>query len=78
MTFYVNEYYYNYLNFICNRAELQVAATQDYCTDSWFWTLLTGALNHQTAHHLFPGIIIIIRKKIANFLPLSKINTVQC
>ncbi|XP_019850089.1 PREDICTED: acyl-lipid (8-3)-desaturase-like [Amphimedon queenslandica] len=38
-------------------AELQVATTQDYATDSWFWTVFTGALNHQTTHHLFPGVI---------------------
>jgi fatty acid desaturase len=37
-------------------AEMQVATTQDYATDSWFWTVFTGALNHQTAHHLFPGV----------------------
>lgn len=37
-------------------AELQIRTTMDYATDSWFWTLVTGALNHQTAHHLFPGI----------------------
>ena len=36
---------------------MQVATTQDYATDSWFWTVFTGALNHQTTHHLFPGII---------------------
>ena len=40
-----------------SRAELQVATTQDYATDSWFWTVFTGALNHQTTHHLFPGVI---------------------
>ncbi len=39
------------------RAEMQVATTQDYATNSWFWTVFTGALNHQTTHHLFPGII---------------------
>ena len=39
------------------RAELQIATTQDYATDSWFWTVFTGALNHQTTHHLFPGVI---------------------
>ena len=43
--------------FLFVRAELQVATTQDYATNSWFWTVFTGALNHQTAHHLFPGII---------------------
>ena len=36
---------------------MQVATTKDFATDSWFWTVFTGALNHQTAHHLFPGII---------------------
>ena len=40
-----------------HRAELQIATTQDYATRSWFWTVFTGALNHQTTHHLFPGII---------------------
>lgn len=39
------------------RAELQIATTQDYATRSWFWTVFTGALNHQTTHHLFPGVI---------------------
>lgn len=38
-------------------AEIQVASTKDYCTDSRFWTLITGALNHQVAHHLFPGVL---------------------
>ncbi len=36
---------------------MQVATTQDYATNSWFWTVFTGALNHQTTHHLFPGVI---------------------
>lgn len=37
-------------------AELQIATTLDYATDSWFWTFFTGALNHQTVHHVFPGV----------------------
>lgn len=37
-------------------AEMQIATTMDYATDSWFWSVATGALNHQTTHHLFPGI----------------------
>ncbi|XP_015751647.1 PREDICTED: acyl-lipid (8-3)-desaturase-like [Acropora digitifera] len=37
-------------------AELQVETTQDYATDSWFFNVFTGALNHQTAHHLFPDV----------------------
>jgi fatty acid desaturase len=36
--------------------KLQILTTQDYSTDSWFVTFMTGALNHQTAHHVFPGI----------------------
>lgn len=38
-------------------AEVQVATAQDYATDSWFWTVFTGSLNHQVSHHLFPGVI---------------------
>eukprot|EP00731_Ephydatia_muelleri_P003875 Em0002g51a len=45
-------------------AEMQVATTQDYATDSWFWTVFTGALNHQTTHHLFPGVLQSHYKKI--------------
>ena len=37
--------------------EMQIASTVDYATDSWFWTVVTGALNHQVAHHLFPGVL---------------------
>lgn len=37
-------------------AELQILTTLDYATDNWFWNVFTGALNHQTAHHLFPDI----------------------
>ena len=45
---------FNNFNF---RAELQVLTTTDYATDGWLWTVLTGSLNHQVAHHLFPGVI---------------------
>lgn len=37
-------------------AELQVLTTQDYAHDSRLANFLTGALNHQISHHLFPGI----------------------
>jgi fatty acid desaturase len=37
-------------------SELQILSTLDYATDSWWCTFATGSLNHQTAHHLFPGI----------------------
>ncbi|XP_011404277.2 PREDICTED: acyl-lipid (8-3)-desaturase-like [Amphimedon queenslandica] len=38
-------------------AEYQVLTTKDYATDSLLCTLLTGALNHQVAHHLFPDVL---------------------
>lgn len=34
----------------------QLRTCVDYATDCPITTFLTGALNHQTAHHLFPGI----------------------
>ena len=42
-------------HFIC-RSEMQISVTMDYATDSWLASFFTGGLNHQTAHHLFPGI----------------------
>jgi fatty acid desaturase len=33
-----------------------VDTTQDYAHDSWFWNVFSGALNHQTTHHIFPGV----------------------
>lgn len=44
--------------------ELQIESTLDYATDSWFSNVFTGALNHQTAHHLFPGIAQIYYPQI--------------
>ena len=40
-----------------NWAEMQIAMTVDYAIESWFWTVFAGALNHQVAHHLFPGML---------------------
>ncbi|KAF9975098.1 sphingolipid delta-4 desaturase [Actinomortierella ambigua] len=37
-------------------AAMQVETTQDYAHDSWLWTSITGSLNYQAVHHLFPGI----------------------
>jgi fatty acid desaturase/predicted heme/steroid binding protein len=37
-------------------AEMQIATTLDYAHGSWWTTLLTGALNYQVTHHLFPYI----------------------
>ena len=47
-----------------NWAEFQVATTVDYATESWFWTVFTGALNHQVAHHIFPGVLQIYYPQI--------------
>lgn len=32
----------------------QVRTSVDYCHDSFLWTYMSGYLNHQIAHHLFP------------------------
>jgi len=37
-------------------AKLQVMTTIDYAHGSWLTTFLTGALNYQVVHHLFPNI----------------------
>eukprot|EP01080_Neovahlkampfia_damariscottae_P009970 gene9970-2289_t len=36
--------------------EMQVRTSCDYATDSKLWTYLSGHLNYQTCHHLFPSI----------------------
>jgi acyl-lipid (8-3)-desaturase len=38
-------------------AEQQLATSADFCHDSLFWTHVSGGLNYQVVHHLFPGII---------------------
>ncbi len=45
-------------------AEFQVASTVDYATESWFWTIFSGAINHGVAHHLFPGVLQIYYPQI--------------
>lgn len=37
-------------------AATQVETSNNFCTDSYFWTWLSNGLNHQIEHHLFPGI----------------------
>ena len=37
-------------------AELQVATTADFCHGSPFWLHVSGGLNYQVVHHLFPGV----------------------
>jgi fatty acid desaturase len=37
-------------------AAAQVATTADFAHGSRFWTHVSGGLNHQVVHHLFPGV----------------------
>jgi len=37
-------------------AQLQVETAQDYGHGGWYTTVLTGALNYQVVHHLFPQV----------------------
>lgn len=37
-------------------AAMQVAGTLDYGHSSWLTTFLSGTLNYQTVHHLFPSV----------------------
>lgn len=37
-------------------AESQVRTTTNFCTESLFWTHVSGGLNFQIEHHLFPGV----------------------
>lgn len=37
-------------------ASSQVATTVNFAPRSWFWTHISGGLNHQIEHHVFPGV----------------------
>lgn len=37
-------------------AQLQVETAQDYGHGSWIQTVLSGGLNYQVVHHLFPNV----------------------
>jgi fatty acid desaturase len=37
-------------------AVLQVMTASNFATSSYFWTAISGGLNFQIEHHLFPGI----------------------
>lgn len=37
-------------------AKMQVITTQDYAHGSKFWTSMTGSLNYQAVHHIFPNV----------------------
>jgi fatty acid desaturase len=37
-------------------AEMQVLSSTDYSHESYFWTYISGYLNYQVPHHLFPSV----------------------
>ena len=45
-------------------AQMQLLTTADYAIDSEFWNLMTGGLNSQTIHHLFPWILSVYYKEL--------------
>eukprot|EP01024_Parvocaulis_polyphysoides_P039727 TRINITY_DN35947_c0_g1_i2.p1 TRINITY_DN35947_c0_g1~~TRINITY_DN35947_c0_g1_i2.p1 ORF type:complete len:473 (-),score=40.98 TRINITY_DN35947_c0_g1_i2:268-1686(-) len=51
----------------CDWAESQLLSTADFAPRSFFWTHVSGGLNHQVVHHLFPGV------NHAHYPDLSKI-----
>ena len=40
-----------------NWGKLQVENSTNFACDSWLWTHLSGGLNYQIEHHLFPGYV---------------------
>lgn len=40
-----------------NWGKLQVTNSSNFATQGWLWTTLSGGLNFQIEHHLFPGYI---------------------
>ena len=38
-------------------AAQQLATSADFCHGSLFWTHISGGLNYQVVHHLFPGVL---------------------
>ena len=45
-------------------SEMQVMTTADYATESTLWNFLTGGLNSQVIHHLFPSILSVYYKEL--------------
>ena len=45
-------------------SEMQVMTTVDYATKSMLWNFITGGLNSQVIHHLFPWILSVYYKDL--------------
>ena len=46
-------------------SEMQISTGIDFATDSLLWNIISGGLNCQVCHHLFPGILTIHFKDLA-------------
>ena len=46
----------NLLGVVVGWGEGQVLTSADFCHGSFFWTHISGGLNYQIVHHLFPGV----------------------
>lgn len=40
----------------CSWAAQQLSSSADFAHGSWLWTHISGGLNYQAVHHLFPGV----------------------
>ena len=49
----------------CDWAVQQIVGTTNFATGSWFWNNLSGGLNHQIEHHLFPYVCHMYYPQIA-------------
>mmetsp|Transcript_32995 Transcript_32995/g.32696 ORF Transcript_32995/g.32696 Transcript_32995/m.32696 type:complete len:390 (+) Transcript_32995:217-1386(+) len=54
-----------------NWGVLQVVNSVNFALDSWLWTNLSGGLNHQIEHHLFPGYVHTNYPEIAKIVQAS-------
>ena len=54
----------NVSRFNISWAQMQLLTTVDYATNSKFWNLMTGGLNSQAIHHLFPWILSVYYKEL--------------
>lgn len=58
-------------------AQLQVETAQDYCHDSWLATVLTGGLNYQVVHHLFPHVSMMPCHSLERVLMFDRLQISQ-
>lgn len=49
-------------------SQMQISTAIDFATDSLLWNILSGGLNCQVCHHLFPGILTIHFKNLTSIM----------